>query len=185
MDYPAGGGGIYSRVADWILVLQHILAHYLSLSGDKAKRPSQPLLKDETVKSLFQSTLPESAVESFCEFYSMYLGLPDSDEQKRKLESGDAGWTTAQGLYAPKDGRRRSGWGRRAGSIGWGGAAGTEYWIDPASGIAVSNLVLTPTIFANEIAQAVFTTQILPGRCPAVANAKLAIERAIYEALEA
>lgn len=29
--------------------------------------------------------------------------------------------------------------------------------------------------------QAVFTTQMLPGRCPPVANAKKAIEKAVYE----
>jgi hypothetical protein len=29
--------------------------------------------------------------------------------------------------------------------------------------------------------QAVFTTQMLPGRCPPIANAKKTIEKAIYE----
>lgn len=45
-------------------------------------------------------------------------------------------------LYNPKDeDKRRGGWGRKKGSVGWGGAAGTEYWIDPKSQIAVSCVV--------------------------------------------
>jgi hypothetical protein len=31
--------------------------------------------------------------------------------------------------------------------------------------------------------QAVFTTQMLPGRCPPIANAKKAIEKAIYDVI--
>lgn len=60
----------------------------------------------------------------------------------RPFLPGEVDWTTGMALYKPKDGCRRGGWGRHAGSVGWGGAAGTDYWMDPESGIAVRLLIL-------------------------------------------
>jgi CubicO group peptidase (beta-lactamase class C family) len=91
-------------------------------------------LSDKSVASLFAGSLPEAALGDMAEVLNMVRGF----EGKEKLQKGEADWTTGMALYAPKDGRRREGWGRRAGSVGWGGAAGTEYWIDPVSGVAVS-----------------------------------------------
>lgn len=134
IEYPVSGGGIYSRTSDYILLLQNLLAHYLSLTSDTVPRPDTTVLSDTSVRSLFNPTLPESAFGSLIEMYNPYLSLIDGD----KLVPGEANWSTAMAIYSPKDDRRRSGWGRRAGSVGWGGAAGTEYWIDPKTGIAVS-----------------------------------------------
>ena len=68
--------------------------------------------------------------------YKGYWSLPDDHPG---FKDGEVDWTTAVALYKPFDGQRREGWGRLPGSVGWGGAAGTEYWIDPESGIAVSS----------------------------------------------
>ena len=51
-------------------------------------------------------------------------------------EDGELDWSTGMCVYLKKE--RRGGWGRRQGSCGWMGAGGTEYWIDPKSGVAVS-----------------------------------------------
>lgn len=104
-------------------------------------------------------------------------GLGEDDA----LHPGEADWSTGMAVYQPKDGRRRGGWGRRKGSVGWGGAAGTDYWIDPESHIAVSVGKLERGKKLK--AQCVFTTQMLPGRHPHIIKAKEEIEKAVYEAL--
>jgi CubicO group peptidase (beta-lactamase class C family) len=134
IEYPAGGGGIYSKTSDYALLLQYLLRHYLSLSDPSIPTPGTKLLSDTSVTTLFRGSLPEAALPDIAEVQNLVRGF----EGPNKLQPGEADWTTGMALYGPKDGRRREGWGRRAGSVGWGGAAGTEYWIDPASGIAVS-----------------------------------------------
>jgi CubicO group peptidase (beta-lactamase class C family) len=59
---------------------------------------------------------------------------------------GDWNWSTGMVVWTPKDGHRlgrddkaaEGGWGRRSGSCGWFGAAGTMYFIDPQSNLTVS-----------------------------------------------
>lgn len=72
--------------------------------------------------------------------YKSYWSLPDDHPG---FKDGEVDWSTAVAVYQPENGERREGWGRLAGSVGWGGAAGTEYWIDPKSGIAVRDAHLT------------------------------------------
>ncbi len=126
------GGGIYSTSADYVKVLQHLLQHRLSLSG-RASRPKTTLLSDTSLNSLFSGTLPEAGLPAITKMFEFQLG-PET------FAPGEADWSTGMSVYAPKDGRRRGGYGRLAGSVGWGGAAGTQYWIDEKSGIAVSSV---------------------------------------------
>ncbi|BEJ13888.1 hypothetical protein CspHIS471_0310620 [Cutaneotrichosporon sp. HIS471] len=160
IEYPVAGGGIYSSSSDYIKVLHHLLQHRLSLSG-RATRPETTLLSDTSLNSLFTGTLPDPALPAIVKMFEWTFG------PEEKFELGEANWSTGMAIYAPTDGRRRAGFGRLAGSVGWGGAAGTQYWIDEAAGIA-----------------AVFTTQVLPGSGPATKSFKDAMERAIYAALE-
>jgi methyl acetate hydrolase len=127
------------------------MRHYLSLSDPKIPRPSSVILSDTSIRSLLSPTLPESALQSLLSMYNPYLSL----EGDNRLKPGEANWSTAMAIYCPEDGRWRGGFGRRAGkpgycrplklshvrftgSCGWGGAAGTEYFIDPETQIAVS-----------------------------------------------
>lgn len=164
IEYPAGGGGIYSNTSDYARLLQYILRHHLSLKG-KAPPPAEKLLSDKAVESLFNGTLPEPALEPMVEMMNVVRGFEGAD----RLQPGEADWTTGMALYNPKSGQRRESWGRHAGSVGWGGAAGTDYWIDPVAGVA-----------------AVWSTQMLPGgRFKKMADAKKDAEKAVYEAAEA
>jgi methyl acetate hydrolase len=133
IEYPVAGGGIYSRPADYVAILQNLLAHYLSLTTTSAP-PSTRLLSDPSVLSLFTGTLPDSAKAGLVKMYNPYLDIADA---KQQLRVDDADWSTAMAIFRPNGGDRREGWGRKAKSVGWGGAAGTEYWIDPETGIAV------------------------------------------------
>lgn len=126
---------MYSTAANYATLLQHLLAHYLSLSPNSSvPKPSNPLLSDKSVASLFKGTLAESAYQPMADILNRIRGFEGTD----KLEAGEADWTTGMALYNPKKQARRGDFGRHAGSVGWGGAAGTEYWIDPVQQIAVS-----------------------------------------------
>ncbi|WOO76783.1 Acyltransferase LovD [Vanrija pseudolonga] len=157
IEYPVAGGGIYSTSRDYIKLLSHLLSHYASLTGG-AKRPESPLLSDASVWSLFSRSLPEAALPAMATALSHFMGVDG-------LAAGEADWSTGMSLYLPADGRRAPN-GRHAGSAGWGGAAGTTYWIDPVAGVA-----------------AVFSTQTIPSSAPAVVAFKGAMERSVYAAL--
>ncbi|TXT15978.1 hypothetical protein VHUM_00481 [Vanrija humicola] len=156
IEYPVAGGGIYSTSADYIKLLSHLLAHYASLTGG-AERPSHPLLSDSSVRSLFARSLPDAALPAMAGTLTRMMNEP--------VVGGEADWSTGMALYLPFDGRRAPA-GRHAGSAGWGGAAGTTYWIDPEAGVA-----------------AVFTTQTIPSSAPDVVAFKEEMERAVYAAL--
>jgi methyl acetate hydrolase len=134
IEYPAGGGGVYSTTENYNRVLQHLMAHYLSLSDPNVVRPAKPLLSDQSVASLFKGTLPESAYQPMADILSRIRGFKGAEA----LGAGEADWTTGMALYLPKGRSRRGDYGRHSGSVGWGGAAGTEYWIDPTAQISVS-----------------------------------------------
>lgn len=97
--------------------------------------PATKVLTDESAASIFKGTLSKSAQNGIAKMYKGYWSLPDDHPG---FKDGEVDWSTAVAVYQPFDGSRREGWGRLAGSVGWGGAAGTEYWMDPKSGIGVS-----------------------------------------------
>ena len=134
IEYPAGGGGIYSRTTDYCTLLQHLLRHYLAVTTDSVSRPSHPLLSDSSVISLFKPTItgPQSALQNLVDVQNSR----DFD-QGNTLGYDEFNWTTGMAVYMPKKPHPRGGKGRSAGSVGWGGAAGTEYFIDPEKGVAV------------------------------------------------
>ena len=136
IEYPVGGGGIYSHTGDYARILQYILAHYLSLSDSSVPRPSSPLLSDKSVASLFKGTLDPRGYAGIADLMSKIRGFGGEDG----LRAGEADWTTGMALFKPEEGRQSAEMsaGRKSGSVGWGGAAGTESWIDPVSKIAVS-----------------------------------------------
>lgn len=94
------------------------------------------MLSDKSVESLFKGTLDPRAYDGIAVMMSKIRGFGGEDG----LNAGEADWTTGMALFLPDESRTSEAMssGRKSGSVGWGGAAGTEYWIDPASGIAVS-----------------------------------------------
>lgn len=130
IEYPVAGGGIYSTSRDYIKLLSHLLSHYASLTGGAAKRPEPTLLSDASVRSLFERSLPDAALPAMAKALSNFMAMDG-------LQTGEGDWSTGMALYLPSDGRRAPN-GRHAGSAGWGGAAGTTYWVDPVAGVAVS-----------------------------------------------
>jgi hypothetical protein len=138
IEYPVAGGGVYSRPADYVTLLRNLLSHYMSLTT-ASPPPATKILSDSSVRSLFAGTLPQSAKAGLVKMYNPYLDIVDPAET---LGEEDVDWSTAMAIYRPNGGTRRDGWGRYARSVGWGGAAGTEYWMDPEAGIAVSSRIL-------------------------------------------
>lgn len=140
IEYPVAGGGIFSNVTDYIKVLQHLLKLKRSIDhpdSDAYPYPDDAILSRKMAASLFQPTLSDSAKVGMAELVNL-IRKPSSDGPEHDLKPEDTDWTTGMCLYDPKNGRRYGGFGRQPGSVGWGGAAGTEYWIDPKTGIAVS-----------------------------------------------
>jgi CubicO group peptidase (beta-lactamase class C family) len=140
IEYCVGGGGIYSNTGNYIKLLHHLLVQRLFLLGQVSTRSPVTILSDESTNSLFQPSLTDSALHGMAAMLNRWFM---QTEQEGLLEAGDANWGTAVAIYTPRDRRPRGGFGRRPNTIGWGGAAGTEFWIDPAAGIAVSAVAET------------------------------------------
>ncbi|KAJ9114884.1 hypothetical protein QFC20_001256 [Naganishia adeliensis] len=135
IEYPVAGGGIYSTTTDYTKLLQELLRLF-RIPEDQY--PKNPLLTRRSVRSLFEGTLPESAKESVANVMNMR-----PPQEGDSAASGEWDWSTGMVVWSPKDGRRlgkddqaeEGGWGRRTGSCGWFGAAGTMYFIDPQSNL--------------------------------------------------
>ncbi|KJA17769.1 hypothetical protein HYPSUDRAFT_191742 [Hypholoma sublateritium FD-334 SS-4] len=128
-----GGVGLYTSLRDYLKLLRHILQIY----GDKA---TNPILKQDTVKAMFVGTLDEVASKGL----TTILGLPP------KSLSWSNALATCEADYPG---------GRKKGSAFWSGWAGTHFFIDPATGIAV--------VYGSQIASlqgGPFDTSLLKGR---------------------
>ncbi|OJJ48052.1 hypothetical protein ASPZODRAFT_166103 [Penicilliopsis zonata CBS 506.65] len=160
IEYPTGGAALYASPADIATLLQNVLAGHLGVSENFT-----PLLKPETYRLLLSPDLEGPQVIGVDDMLNAYFHFLE-EEKDIFLTTDDVSVTLGSvPMIVGKE--RKGGWGRRPGSAGWGGAAGTDFYIDPATGIAV-----------------VFSTQLLPGSGPVVKGSKKIIERALFEALE-
>ncbi|PPQ92178.1 hypothetical protein CVT25_008952 [Psilocybe cyanescens] len=105
-----GGVGMYSSMRDYLKLLRHLM----QINANRSVK--NPILKQETVHQMFIPALTDKGSKSLSDLV-MAPGLQ---------------WGTTMAI-ATKDWPQR----RRAGSVFWGGWAGTLYFIDPTSGIAV------------------------------------------------
>ncbi|KAJ9120740.1 hypothetical protein QFC22_002671 [Naganishia vaughanmartiniae] len=167
IEYPVAGGGLYSTTSDYTKLLQTLLR--LVRTTEQAY-PTTALLSQQSVNSLFERTLPETALPALTHVMNMRPPQPND-----LAASGEWDWSTGMVVWCPKEGRRlgndensaEGGWGRRAGSAGWFGAAGTMYFIDPTSNLTF-----------------VCTTQMLPGDYTLVSEMRYALEKQVYAVLQ-
>jgi len=105
-----GGIGLYSSMRDYLKLLRHLL------QINAGREVPNAILKAETLHSIFVPALPEKGIKSLSEFITIE----------------GTSWSTALAVStADSPGRRRNG------SVWWGGWAGTSYFMDPKTGIAV------------------------------------------------
>jgi len=139
MDILLGGIGLYSTLKDYLTLLRHLLLI-------KAGRAQNPIMSVETVSSLFAPSIPPHGaanIELFTGWKHVGYGI---------------------GLcLATEDWPGR----RRKGSGFWYGWAGTYYFMDPATGIAM-----------------VYGTQVVPTTDAEVVKLWEQLERAFYAGLE-
>lgn len=123
----SGGGGLFGTAKDYLAFLRGILA---SQSGDDPNG----LLSARSFRELFTDSLaPDADPENFfastkSQTYHDPALFEHTAEESRRLGH-------SVGLVINK---KDSCWGRRAGSGCWDGAAKTQYWLDPKTGVAVN-----------------------------------------------
>jgi len=105
-----GGVGLYSSMRDYLKLLRHLM------QINAGRNVPNAILKAETVHDIFVPALPEKGVDSLSE----------------SIKTEGTSWSTALAVSTTDfvNGRRR-------GSAWWGGWAGTRFFMDPTSGIAV------------------------------------------------
>lgn len=127
ITFLSGGGGTLGTLKEYLTMLQHILA---------CKDKEGGIISPASFKLLFTPSLPPRDETNTCakNMGGMLAMMGDSDEPQ--FTSGDKlNHTLGLALFEADSSK-----GPKAGSGFWGGAAKTSYWIDPASGIAVSKL---------------------------------------------
>jgi CubicO group peptidase (beta-lactamase class C family) len=135
-----GGVGLYTSMRDYLKLLRHLMQIH-----DGQQVPNA-ILKAETVHDIFVPMLPEKGVESLSEF----------------VMTEGTSWSTALAVCTTDlPGRRRKG------SVFWGGWAGTGFFIDPTTGIAV-----------------VFGVQVAPTRDIELYRVATQLESTLYEGLK-
>lgn len=119
-----GGGGLLGTLHDYLLVQQEVL---------KCLHGTGKILKQETAKKMFESALPDrSAAPAVYTDMGRFMELLGNTVEKQ-----NSGEQITHSLAISVN-TEASPYGRSAYSGAWGGAARTVFWIDPASGIAVS-----------------------------------------------
>jgi CubicO group peptidase (beta-lactamase class C family) len=127
-----GGGGLYGTARDYLRFLSGVLA-----SRDAA--PGEGILSREMFDELFKSSLlprgPETKAYADCAKSMLFGTFTDP----RHTDNDGQGLAHSVGFMLNT---MDSVHGRRAFSGCWDGAAKSEYWIDPTTGIAVGAALL-------------------------------------------
>lgn len=124
INVQAGGGGLIGTAKEFLVFLQHVL---------QCRETTGGIITPQSFKELFTDSLPPPDASHSCQ-KSLGAFLKMRGYREKQYTSGDkVGYSTGLclNLGASENGRK-------AGSGFWFGAARTEYWIDPASGIVVS-----------------------------------------------
>jgi methyl acetate hydrolase len=125
----AGGAGLFGTAKDYLGFLRGILASDPSRRGNSTdSEASKPLISGESFRELFHDSIPSTVPKTG--LLSMMQRQTYHDPTYTLEEVGHS-----VGLCLNF---RDSKYGRKAGSGCWDGAAKTQYWLDPVSGIAVS-----------------------------------------------
>lgn len=129
-----GGGGLFGTAKDYLRFLRGILK-----SADPSTPADQRLISPDSFKLLFKEST-DSAHSTDIKKDIATMGKEQYIHDAALLANGTGqhvGW--GPGLMVNlKD----SGFGRKANSGCWDGAAKTHYWLDPTTGIAVSILLI-------------------------------------------
>ncbi|KAJ3504818.1 hypothetical protein NLJ89_g7737 [Agrocybe chaxingu] len=141
LDIVLGGIGLYSTLNDYLKLLQHIISI-------KAETTTKGILSAKSVSDLFNPTLPEHATAALYQF--------------TKWDDCQFGIGLCLATKDWSNGRRKKGSGF------WYGWAGTYYFMDPSTGIAVA-----------------YGTQVAPTNDREVVKLWEELETAIYQGLEA
>ncbi|WVQ66248.1 uncharacterized protein L199_004427 [Kwoniella botswanensis] len=152
----SGGGGLYGTQRDYLTFLRHLL----QCDPSSPHHSTKPLISPESWKELFTPSIPKG---------EGYDGVDKIVEMVTKPQYIHPAPTTdnvnhSVGFLLTSDDFTE---GRKAGSGCWSGAAKTQFWIDPKTGIA-----------------AICATQLLsPSPDPWYAS-YVQYERALYAALQ-
>jgi len=126
----SGGAGLVGTLKDYLRFLQGVLAG----GSDKGS----PIISKKSFDELFTSSLPKRGENNTCHadltFIMAILGFSDPALVQSASFEQSVGFPINTADSAN---------GRKAGTGSWLGAAKTYYWIDPATGIAVSVLRVT------------------------------------------
>ena len=129
----SGGGGLVGTAKSYLRVLQAVLA---SNTPEGETPPSEPLFSQKAFKLLFTNVIPPRGPGIFCYEDMAATAYKQSYHDPALLSNftGDHIGHSVGLFLNTKD----SCYGRKAGSGCWDGAAKTQYWLDPQTGIGVS-----------------------------------------------
>lgn len=124
----AGGAGLFGTAKDYLSFLRGVLASDPSRQSTSDNNGTSKLISGESFRELFNDSIPPTVPKTG--LLSMMQRQTYHDPTYTLEEVGHS-----VGLCLNF---RDSKYGRKAGSGCWDGAAKTQYWLDPVSGIAVS-----------------------------------------------
>lgn len=130
-DLLSGGAGLFGSQKDFLAVLREVLRS----DPEYTNRPSRPLLSPESFAEVFKPSIAsgkgQDGCERICDMLSV-IGYHDAPTNPALVNHSVACYLDMVDI----PGRRK------ATSGSWSGAGKTQFWIDPVSGIAVSNMFL-------------------------------------------